>query len=141
MGRLLWSFGRRGPDVERARNDMDGRIIDVANAIQAGRYKDTVAIFAAGSLVRGEGTPFSDLDLVVVYAQLPCASGGRSGRVAIRSRPSSMIQQRWSTSSWRSTGQAAYRRASAPPLNAALERRNEASPNPSRPPEGGIQCQ
>jgi predicted nucleotidyltransferase len=28
---------------------------------------------AAGSIVRGEGTPFSDLDLVVVYARLPCA--------------------------------------------------------------------
>jgi hypothetical protein len=45
----------------------------VANAIQADRYKDAVAIFAAGSVVRGEGTPVSDLDLVVVYAQLPCA--------------------------------------------------------------------
>ena len=52
---------------------MDERIIDVANAIRVGRYKDAAAIFAAGSLVRGEGTPFSDLDLVVVYARLPCA--------------------------------------------------------------------
>ena len=52
---------------------MSERIIDVANAIRADRYKDAVAIFAAGSIIRGEGTPFSDLDLVVVYAQLPCA--------------------------------------------------------------------
>lgn len=52
---------------------MDERIIDVANAIRADRYKDAVAIFAAGSIVRGEGTPFSDLDLVVVYARLSCA--------------------------------------------------------------------
>lgn len=30
-------------------------------------------MFAAGSLVRGEGTAYSDLDLVVVYSALPCA--------------------------------------------------------------------
>lgn len=52
---------------------MEERIIDVANAIWADRYRDAVAIFAAGSIVRGEGTPFSDLDLVVVHASLPCA--------------------------------------------------------------------
>ena len=49
------------------------RIVDVANSIHASRYKDAIAIFAAGSIVRGEGTPFSDLDLVVVYTQLPHA--------------------------------------------------------------------
>src|SRR4051794_40453736 len=52
---------------------MDERIIDVANAIRTDRYKDAGATFAAGSIVRGEGTPFSDLDLVVVYAHLPSA--------------------------------------------------------------------
>jgi predicted nucleotidyltransferase len=52
---------------------MSEPIIDVANAIHSDRYKEAVAIFAAGSIIRGEGTPFSDLDLVVVYAQLPCA--------------------------------------------------------------------
>jgi predicted nucleotidyltransferase len=52
---------------------VDERIIDVADAIRADRYEDAVAVFAAGSIVRGEGTPFSDLDLVVVYAHLPCA--------------------------------------------------------------------
>ena len=30
-------------------------------------------MFAAGSIVRGEGTAFSDLDLVVVHESLPCA--------------------------------------------------------------------
>ena len=48
-------------------------VIDTAHAIHLDRYKGAVAIFAAGSLIRGEGTPFSDLDLVVVYAQLPSA--------------------------------------------------------------------
>ncbi len=52
---------------------MSQHIVDVARAVHAGRYKDAVAVFAAGSIVRGEGTPFSDLDLVVVFAQLPCA--------------------------------------------------------------------
>lgn len=47
---------------------MRERIIDVATAIRANRYTGAVATFAAGSIVRGEGTPFSDLDLVVVYA-------------------------------------------------------------------------
>ena len=52
---------------------MDERIIDVANEIRSNRYKEAEAVFAAGSIVRGEGTPFSDLDLVVVYAELRCA--------------------------------------------------------------------
>jgi hypothetical protein len=37
------------------------------------RYPDAAAMFAAGSLVRGEGTPSSDLDLVVVYSAVPAA--------------------------------------------------------------------
>lgn len=52
---------------------MSKSIIDLANAIHADRYTDAVAVFAAGSIVRGEGTAFSDLDLVVIYAHLPCA--------------------------------------------------------------------
>lgn len=52
---------------------MNDLILDVANAIREDRYKEAVATFAAGSIVRGEATPFSDLDLVVVYAQLPSA--------------------------------------------------------------------
>ena len=55
------------------RVDMNDRIIDVANAIRLDRYNDADAIFAAGSIVRGEGTAFSDLDLVVVYAQVAAA--------------------------------------------------------------------
>jgi predicted nucleotidyltransferase len=52
---------------------MNGRIIEVANAVRSDRYKDAAAVFAAGSIVRGEGTATSDLDLVVVYPTLPCA--------------------------------------------------------------------
>ena len=49
---------------------MSARIIDIAGAIRSLRYADAGAVFAAGSIVRGEGTPFSDLDLVIVYPQL-----------------------------------------------------------------------
>jgi hypothetical protein len=50
------------------------RIVEIANAILAGRYPDAAVAFAAGSIVRGEATPYSDLDLVVVYPRLACAA-------------------------------------------------------------------
>lgn len=37
------------------------------------RYRDANVIFLAGSIVRGESTPFSDLDLVVIFDKLPAA--------------------------------------------------------------------
>jgi predicted nucleotidyltransferase len=52
---------------------MQQRIIEAAHAIRSGRYPDAGAVFAAGSIVRGEGTAYSDLDLVVVYGTLACA--------------------------------------------------------------------
>ena len=52
---------------------MDDRIIGIANAIRSDRYPDAIAAFAAGSIVRGEGTASSDLDLVVLFANLACA--------------------------------------------------------------------
>jgi hypothetical protein len=45
----------------------------VARDILACRYPDAGVVFLAGSLVRGEGTPFSDLDLVVVFDKLSAA--------------------------------------------------------------------
>jgi nucleotidyltransferase-like protein len=49
-------------------------IVDVAHAIRADRYPDATVVFAAGSIVRGEGTAYSDLDLVVVFTRIPCAA-------------------------------------------------------------------
>jgi len=46
---------------------------DVARQIVSERFPEAAVAFAAGSIVRGEGTPFSDLDLVVVYQKLPAA--------------------------------------------------------------------
>lgn len=60
------------PDRDECDN-VENRIIGVANAIRSDRYQDASAVLAAGSIVRGEGTASSDLDLVVVYATLPCA--------------------------------------------------------------------
>ena len=49
------------------------RITQVAQDIFARKYPDASLIFLAGSIVRGEGTPFSDLDLVVIFERLPAA--------------------------------------------------------------------
>lgn len=47
--------------------------VEIAHALFTERYSGARVIFFAGSVVRGEGTPGSDLDLVVVYDQLPLA--------------------------------------------------------------------
>jgi predicted nucleotidyltransferase len=52
---------------------LQDQIIQVAQEILARKYPDASVIFLAGSLVRGEGTPFSDLDLVVIFDRLPAA--------------------------------------------------------------------
>lgn len=52
---------------------MPDKIIQIAKAIHRQRYFDAAILFAAGSIVRGEGTVFPDLDLVVVYEKLPSA--------------------------------------------------------------------
>jgi predicted nucleotidyltransferase len=50
-----------------------GHVIAAARAICSQRYPELTVAFAAGSLMRGEGTPYSDLDLVVIYPRLSCA--------------------------------------------------------------------
>ena len=45
----------------------------ITNQILAGKYPEAAVIFLAGSIVRGEGTPYSDLDLVVIYKNLTAA--------------------------------------------------------------------
>lgn len=44
-----------------------------ATSIRRERYEGARVLFLAGSVMRGEATPASDLDLVVVYEQLPRA--------------------------------------------------------------------
>ncbi|MGI9449817.1 MAG: nucleotidyltransferase domain-containing protein [Geminicoccaceae bacterium] len=48
-------------------------LVAVARKIRAARYPSSKLLFLAGSLVRGEGTITSDLDLVVMYEQLDAA--------------------------------------------------------------------
>lgn len=48
-------------------------LVAAATAIHSQRYPDAEVIFLAGSLVRGDGTSTSDLDLVVVFKQPPSA--------------------------------------------------------------------
>jgi len=45
----------------------------VAKEILAHKFPDANVVFLAGSIVRGEGTPFSDLDLVVIFEKLSAA--------------------------------------------------------------------
>jgi len=44
-----------------------------ARLIHETRYPDAAAVLLAGSVVRGEATPHSDLDLVVLYERVPHA--------------------------------------------------------------------
>jgi len=46
---------------------------EAARRILRERYGDALLLFLAGSVVRGEGTPSSDLDLVVLFEHLPNA--------------------------------------------------------------------
>lgn len=46
---------------------------EAARAVFAERYGGARVVFLAGSVLRGEATPASDLDLVVVYERLPHA--------------------------------------------------------------------
>lgn len=49
----------------------------MARLIREQRYADAAVVFAAGSLVRGDGTAYFDLDLVVVYPKVPRAYPAR----------------------------------------------------------------
>ena len=48
-------------------------MLNAAHLVFRERYADAAVAFAAGSLIRGEGTAYSDLDLVVVFPTLPAA--------------------------------------------------------------------
>ena len=48
-------------------------VVRIAKEICCGKYPDATVTFLAGSIVRGEGTPYSDLDLVVIFDELPNA--------------------------------------------------------------------
>jgi len=47
--------------------------LEAAGSIWRERYAEARVVFLAGSVLRGEATPTSDLDLVVVYERLPHA--------------------------------------------------------------------
>ena len=48
-------------------------LLTIATDIYHTNYPQAETIFLAGSMVRGEGTSTSDLDLVVIFNTLPCA--------------------------------------------------------------------
>jgi hypothetical protein len=49
------------------------RAVAAAQKLYTRRYSDAKVIFLAGSIVRGEGTSTSDLDLIIVYEKLETA--------------------------------------------------------------------
>jgi hypothetical protein len=49
------------------------QLTKVAKEIFESKYPNARVVFLAGSIVRGEGTPCSDLDLVVIFDKLPAA--------------------------------------------------------------------
>ena len=48
-------------------------LIEITNEILQTKYPSAEFAFLAGSIVRGEGTQFSDLDIVIIYKELPNA--------------------------------------------------------------------
>lgn len=52
---------------------MTNQCIEITKEILTCKYPDARVIFLAGSIVRGEGTLYSDLDLVVIFDKLPNA--------------------------------------------------------------------
>src|SRR5262245_43039972 len=71
--RRMASRARREPACSCAQAVTPDEILDLANAVRLERYADAEVVLAAGSLVRGTGTPFSDLDLVVLCPRLAWA--------------------------------------------------------------------
>ena len=53
--------------------ELRSSLIKVATEILESKYPDARVLFLAGSIVRGQGTPHSDLDLVVIFDKLPNA--------------------------------------------------------------------
>jgi Nucleotidyltransferase domain len=49
------------------------QLTKITNEILVSRYSGARVIFLAGSIVRGEGTPYSDLDLVIIFDSLTAA--------------------------------------------------------------------
>ena len=59
--------------LPRNETELLSNLVRVAKDIFESRYPDGRVLFLAGSIVRGEGTPHSDLDLVVIFDKLPNA--------------------------------------------------------------------
>lgn len=68
--------------------------LDIATAVVASRYGNAAFAFAAGSIMRGQGTHLSDIDLVVIYDRLKAARRESFMAVAFRSRHSSTTRRR-----------------------------------------------
>lgn len=73
----------------------------IAESIFRSRYEGASFAYVAGSIMRGQGTYLSDIDLVVIYDQLEAARREHSQPKAYRSRCSSTTLRHWHGSSTR----------------------------------------
>lgn len=55
------------------RNEAIENLTRITDEILQTKYPSAEFAYLAGSIIRGEGTPFSDLDVVVIFADLPNA--------------------------------------------------------------------
>lgn len=62
--------GQAGLPQEHAKVEQRSRALHTAETILGERYPDALFAIAAGSILRGEGTPSSDIDLVVLHQRL-----------------------------------------------------------------------
>src|SRR5258708_5349665 len=57
----------------RDKTNLRSSLIKAVKEVLESKYPDANVLFLAGSIVRGEGTPLCDLDLVVIFDRLPNA--------------------------------------------------------------------
>ncbi|NJM54129.1 MAG: nucleotidyltransferase domain-containing protein [Blastocatellia bacterium] len=55
------------------RNESFENLIYITKEILQTKYSSAEFVFLAGSIIRGEGTKYSDLDIVVIFENLPNA--------------------------------------------------------------------
>jgi predicted nucleotidyltransferase len=55
------------------RREVMDKYLKLAKKIYQEKYSEAKFLILAGSIIRGEGTPTSDLDIVIIYDRLDCA--------------------------------------------------------------------
>jgi hypothetical protein len=70
---MFWLTPTRRTNQSNFPTRLPNTLTNVAKEILESKYPTAEVLFLAGSIIRGEGTPHSDLDLVVIFDKLPNA--------------------------------------------------------------------